>query len=367
MSRRFLSRMINGPLERINLHLGTQSSRAELAAREARLGSEIQRLQAENNCLRAGMAHSAPPDLRSMAPADTRQVPGPAIGALPFVKAENRTGRQPTPEEDAARIPVPPPGLNLEELFGGLYWHQRWQVFRGVYTPGHNSIEEMCCDLDVPADLTGKRVLDIGAWNGCLALECERRGAREVIALEPADPRDCGFHRLADVLGYKRTRFVAGTIYDLDPDRLGYFDIVFCCGVLYHLRYPLLGLDNIRRVCTGELYLETFLSDGALQARYSAAAASAPLWEFYRSNEVNNDHSNWFGPTTTAVVQALESAGFAVVLARSPRGPGRGVFKTRIKPGVPEFLEIPSGEGFYYDILVSHLLGKEKPGLRQCA
>ena len=38
----------------------------------------------------------------------------------------------------------------------------------------------------MPEDLTGKRVLDIGAWNGCLSFECERRGAREVIALGPA-------------------------------------------------------------------------------------------------------------------------------------------------------------------------------------
>jgi tRNA (mo5U34)-methyltransferase len=260
------------------------------------------------------------------------------------------------------RIPPAPPGLDTEKLFGGLYWHQRWQLFQGVYTPGHNSIEEMCDALQVPKDLTGKRVLDIGAWNGCLSFECERRGAGEVVALGPEDPKNTGFHRLAAILGSKSCRYLLGSIYDLDPDKLGRFDLVLCCGVLYHLRYPLLGLDNVRRVCTGELYLETLLSDDSLQKRYSGTVAAAPLWEFYRLNEINDDYSNWFGPTTTAVEQALESAGFAVGLARSPKGGGRGVFKARVRDGVPEFLAIRSGEGVYYNILVSNLLGPRKPG-----
>jgi tRNA (mo5U34)-methyltransferase len=357
--------MINAPLERINLHLGKQSSRAEFLANEGRLRGEIQRLQAENCYFRAELARIAPsvrppPKAATFGAAGVAQ--NPSIHASALANARHSVCVEPQYDDATSRVPAPPAGLDKETLFGGIYWHQRWQVFRGVYTPGHNPVEKMCEALQVPGDLTGKRVLDIGAWNGCLTFECERRGASEVVAVEPADPNDTGFHRLADILGSRRSRCLRGTIYDLDPEKLGHFDVVFCCGVLYHLRYPLLGLDNIRRVCTGDLYLETLLSDDALQARYSAPVASAPLWEFYRLNEVNDDYSNWFGPTTTAVVQALESAGFAVALAQSAAGAGRGVFKAHVKEGVPEFLAIQSGEGFYYDLLVSHLLGKQKPG-----
>jgi tRNA (mo5U34)-methyltransferase len=348
--------MINAPLERVNLHLGKESSRAELVA-------EIQQLQVENEALRARLARtsqSMPPTPNAALRTDAGHLSGSPVCAGTFAGGE--TGLSPeSKEEQAKRIPAPPPNLDTEKLFSGLSWHQRWQVFQGVYTPGHNSIEEMCDALQVPGDLTGKRVLDIGAWNGCLALECERRGASEVVALEPANPEHAGFDRLSSILGFRRSRWLAGTIYDLDPSKLGHFDVVFCCGVLYHLRYPLLGLDNIRRVCTGVLYLETLLSDHSLEQRY-AGTASAPLWEFYRFNEVHNDYSNWFGPTLTAVVQGLKSAGFAVAVAQYYKGAGRGVFKTRVKEGVPEFLAIPSGEGFYYDTLVSHLLGKQRPG-----
>jgi tRNA (mo5U34)-methyltransferase len=264
---------------------------------------------------------------------------------------------------EVGKVPQAPPGFNADRLFGGVHWHQRWQVFQGVYTPGHNSIEEMCDDLQVPKDLTGKRVLDIGAWNGCLTFECERRGASEVVAIGPEDPNQTGLPRLAAILGSKRSRYLLGSIYDLDPDRLGRFDIVFCCGVLYHLRYPLLGLDNIRRVCTGSLYLETLISDASLQVRYPAAVAAAPLWEFYRLDEVNDDYSNWFGPTRIAVAQALESAGFALAMCRAHKGGGRGVFHAQVKPGVPEFLALQTSEGVYYDILVRHLLGKQRLGM----
>jgi Protein of unknown function (DUF1698) len=46
-------------------------------------------------------------------------------------------------------------------------------------------------------------------------------------------------------------------VHDISPDAIGTFDIVFCAGVLYHLRHPLLGLERIRSVTGGELILET--------------------------------------------------------------------------------------------------------------
>lgn len=44
-----------------------------------------------------------------------------------------------------------------------------------------------------------------------------------------------------------------------------------------------------------------------------------PLWQFYRYDELNGDHSNWFGPNIGAVTDAFGSTGFDVeVLARWP-------------------------------------------------
>jgi tRNA (mo5U34)-methyltransferase len=266
---------------------------------------------------------------------------------------------------DAEQIPPVPAGFDPEALFEGVYWHQRWEVFRGVTTPGGNSIAELCRYLRLPRDLSGQRVLDVGAWNGCLSFECERRGAREVIALGPEDPAQTGFLRLRHVLNATRTHYHRGSVYSLRPEELGRFDIVLFCGVLYHLRYPLLGLDSLRRVCTGTLYVETHLLDheflvkkrGRLKpvglAEVAPVLAGIPLWRFYRTDELNGDESNWFGPNAAAVVAALESAGFA---AEPPRLWGvRGVFRANVKPGPPEFLALRSGEGVYYDVVARDL------------
>ncbi|MBV8585174.1 MAG: DUF1698 domain-containing protein, partial [Verrucomicrobia bacterium] len=155
---------------------------------------------------------------------------------------------------------VPPSGFDAEKFLKGIYWHQTWEIFPGIQTPGRSPVETIAERVGLPSDLTGKRVLDIGAWNGCTSFECERRGAREVVALTLEDP-DSGFNQLKDLLKSERTTFVRGSIYNLDPRELGKFDVVLCFGVIYHLRYPVLGIDNMRRVATGELYVESHILD----------------------------------------------------------------------------------------------------------
>ena len=270
----------------------------------------------------------------------------------------------------AGKIPAAPFGFDKDRLFRGIGWHQQWQIFDGILTPGVNSIAEMCDNLNLPQKLSGRRVLDIGAWNGCLSFECERRGAREVVALEPADPAGTGFHKIRDAIGSRRVRCVRGTVYDLDPQKLGYFDLVLFCGVLYHLRYPLLGIDNIRRVCTGDVYVETVVSDAQLLLRdeggikvvpmetISPALLSTPLWQFYQNDELGNDSTNWFGPNITAVIQAFESAGFDTTLIKHW---GRATFHGKVKRGPPKFL-IGSAEGVHYDTVLGPLFGRTKPG-----
>jgi tRNA (mo5U34)-methyltransferase len=263
------------------------------------------------------------------------------------------------------RIPPPPPGFDKRNFFEGIYWHQTWQIFQGIWTPGVNQIMDVIINLDLAPDLTGKRVLDIGAWNGCLSFECERRGAREVIALGPEEPAGTGFYRIRDALGSKRTHYVRGSVYDLDPKKLGYFDIVLFCGVLYHLRYPLLGIDNVRRICCGEVFVETFLIDEHIVLgengqtshvplrQLSPALVSQPMWQFYRRDELDQDPSNWSGPNAAAVIQAFGSAGFDMRLVKA--WGNRGAFHGRVRKELPEFLGPTSGEGAYYNVVVKNL------------
>jgi tRNA (mo5U34)-methyltransferase len=195
-------------------------------------------------------------------------------------------------------------------------------LFQGVFTPGRVQVAGIadCCGL--PRDLRGLRVLDIGAWNGCFSFECERRGAREVVALTTEDPAFTGFSRLAELAGSRVVRNVHGTVYRLDPDVLGHFDLVLFFGVLYHLRYPLLAIDNIRNVCRGTVLVETHtIDDGWLDGRTADSpmrplegvhrlCPQVALWRYYHEGELLGDASNQFGPNGQAVLDAFASAGF---------------------------------------------------------
>lgn len=217
--------------------------------------------------------------------------------------------------------PAAPEGFSAEAFFSGIHWHQRWELFGGVFTPGRNPVAELWDLARLPADLSGKRVLDIGAWHGCFSFEAERRGAAEVVACSLEDPETTGFDRMRQALGSK-VRYVQDTVYALSPGKLGTFDVVFFLGVLYHLRYPLLAVDRIRSIATDEVFIETHAIDADLRLRAPFEAdgrsrellrmlAGAPIWRQYRQYELAaNDSSNWFGPNSAAVVEAFEAAGF---------------------------------------------------------
>jgi len=240
---------------------------------------------------------------------------------------------------------MPPPDLAPDTLFAGVRWHQRWEVFPGVFTPGCNPVERVCANAQLPADLTGKRVLDIGAWNGCFSFECERRGAAEVVAYSLEDPEETGFNRLQQALG-SRVRYVRGSAYTLTPETLGLFDVVLFFGVLYHLRYPLLAIDRIRSVCRGDVYIETHTIEARFPLRgpwrwlgrtrlLSWLLRTTPVWRQYRERELHPlDQSNWFGPNIQAVLEAFESAGFACEFLHLLED--RASFRARVRAALPE-------------------------------
>lgn len=219
-------------------------------------------------------------------------------------------------------IPPPPADLNQIHFFAPIVWHQRWEVFQGVFTPGHNPVAQLCQRLQLPEDLSGLRVLDVGAWHGCFSFECERRGAAEVIALSPEDPEETGFQRLKNALR-SEVRYVRGSIYDADRLDLGRFDLILFLGVLYHLRHPLLAIDQLALLCRGKVLIESHVIDDFVTlaprqittlCRLNKQLPALPLWLFYPGKELNSDETNWFGPNTRAVLAAFDSAGFETTL-----------------------------------------------------
>ncbi|MEM6889116.1 MAG: DUF1698 domain-containing protein [Pseudomonadota bacterium] len=203
-------------------------------------------------------------------------------------------------------IPKPPAGFSPEEFFADIHWHQEWDLFEGVKLPGRNPVSTLCDYAGLPQDLTGKSVLDIGAWHGAFSFECERRGADRVLAFSLEDPEATGFNRLKEVLN-SNVEYKLGSVYSLQDYDLGTFDVVLFFGVLYHLRYPLLSFDRLRDVCkdTGAVYIETHIL---------LENADRPMWVFYPADDLLGDPSNWFSPNVRAVIDGMNTAGFDTVL-----------------------------------------------------
>jgi len=173
----------------------------------------------------------------------------------------------------------------------------------GSVLPGLQSLDHLRWRLDLfglPNDLRGKRVLDIGAWDGCFSFECERRGA-EVVAV------DCvaldTFLEAKRLIG-SRVEYLTLDVNELSARRLGRFDIVLFFGVLYHLRHPLLGLEKAVELSTGIALVESFVI--APEHRQHPA-----VMEYYERAELGGQLDNWCGPSPECLLSFCRSAGFA--------------------------------------------------------
>lgn len=173
----------------------------------------------------------------------------------------------------------------------------------GSILPGLQSIDHLRWRLDLfglAADLRGKRVLDVGAWDGWFSFECERRGA-EVVAV------DCvkldTFIEAKQLLGSK-VEYLTLDVNELSSRRLGRFDIVLFFGVLYHLRHPLLGLEKAAELSTDLALIESFVIP-------SEQRQIPAVMEFYERGELGGQIDNWFGPTPECLTAMCRSAGFA--------------------------------------------------------
>jgi tRNA (mo5U34)-methyltransferase len=264
-----------------------------------------------------------------------------------------------------AEPPSPPANFDQGGAFEGTHWYQDWEVFKGIRTPGRRKVSLVCAKADVPRDLTGKRVLDIGAWHGCFSFECERRGASEVIAYSLENPDVTGFNRLKQLLA-SSVKYVQGSVYTLAPEEIGEFDLILFFGVLYHLRYPLLGIDRIRSVSRGDVLIETHTVPSwrllrsplwVLGAAVHLATLfrTTPIWRQYREFELHpTDQSNWFGPNIAAVIESFDTAGFRTQHLNSWEFGDRSTFRATAVP-LPARLTDSTYEGL--SRLHTHLTG----------
>ena len=219
------------------------------------------------------------------------------------------------------------------------YWYHKIELVDGIVTPGWSPID--ASRYNIPDDLTGKSVLDIGSWDGFWTWEALKRGADSVVAIDDfsdhigqVDGKDCvprneweTFDICREALGYVYSQGSAHwknaggqsvsrhsmSVYDLKEELGGQFDVVFFFGTIYHLKHPLLALEAISSVSAGSIYVETACLDD-----YSPYTGSIGhgfnqnecVMEFYPERQYGNNDSNWWAPTLECLGAMLRSVGY---------------------------------------------------------
>lgn len=172
----------------------------------------------------------------------------------------------------------------------------------------------------LPADLTGKSVLDIGCNGGFYSIELSKRGASRVVGID-SDIRYLDQARFAAEVHGADIEFRRMSVYQVGSLQEK-FDIVLFMGVLYHLRYPLLALDLLAEHVVNDILVFQTLTRGsedvaALENDYPFSEteifdrADYPVLHFVEKS-YSSDPTNWWIPNRACSEAMLRSAGFVV-------------------------------------------------------
>ena len=213
----------------------------------------------------------------------------------------------------------------LDEMNSIKWWH-RIELEPGLFTPGivrhdgdglprfwgfrsrrFSNYEED--RFGIPKDLTGKTVLDIGAWDGYFSFACEKRNAKSVLAVDvPMDKGGnwggtAGFNFAKKVLNSK-VEFKEASVEDLSA--LGMFDITLQYGVLYHLHDLLPALKSTFNATREYTLLET-----AVLPKKMDREPKLPLAGFLHGHA--NDPTNFWYPNLKCLEEMLKFVGYVDV------------------------------------------------------
>jgi tRNA (mo5U34)-methyltransferase len=226
----------------------------------------------------------------------------------------------------------------LQAQADALHWYHTIDLGNGVITKGDSAQDD---GTGILPDVTGRSVIDIGAWDGKYSFLAEQAGASRVVALDhyawgvdfaargaywaeciqrgtlPDQSRDetdfwqpdlpgrRGFELAAAALGSKVEPFLAD-FQTVDLDEVGQFDVALYLGVLYHMKEPLTCLERLRRVTKEVAVIET-------EAVHLEGLDHEALLQFHAGSSLRTDFGNWYVPTIEALHNLCRAAGFSAV------------------------------------------------------
>lgn len=227
--------------------------------------------------------------------------------------------------EVLSEAPAIPPTADpaLAERVRQIEWYHTIDLGNGIVTPGWFDLRPLLHHYPIPQRLDGMRVLDVATFDGFWAFEFERRGAAEVVALDidsfaevdmpprirrQKDPAYLarktgqGFALCHEAFKSSVRREVLN-VYELSPERLGKFDLVFISDLLLHLMNPMKALNNICSVTAGRAIIAD-VYDRRLPGRLM-------------NYEGGVTHNIWWSMSLGALEQMVHDAGFSKVELRN--------------------------------------------------
>src|SRR5579885_1422809 len=119
----------------------------------------------------------------------------------------------------------------------------------GVWGDGNPSQIQAMHEID----FRGRKVLDIGCWDGKWSFEAERLGAAEVYATDILSQRwpeyqKPTFELARRLLGSRVKHYPDVSVYEVERLGIRDFDVVLYTGIYYHIRDPLRAFSCLRRV-----------------------------------------------------------------------------------------------------------------------
>ncbi len=219
--------------------------------------------------------------------------------------------------------------MTLKERVASVpYWYHRIELPDGVVTPGWAPLAPQA--YRIPADLTGKRVLDVGAWDGYWTFEALKRGASEAIAIDDFSDALGGkartewatFNLCRAAFGYGEDRCKGISMSVYEAQQLGEFDTIFFFGTFYHLRHPMLALETLSSICRESIYVESAICDDYSpyidepgQSGLGRGYGNKMVMEFYPTNELAQNPTNWWSPTLRTLAHMVRACGWSHVCA----------------------------------------------------
>jgi len=255
----------------------------------------------------------------------------------------------------------------LRQRIEAQAWYHEFDFGDGIVTkptgPGKRLWDATETFLD-KIDFEGKRVLDIGCWDGYWSFYAERRGAASVLAtdlnsqrwvqaeegLRPAGPSENEGFQIAHEVFQSKVEYMGDvSVYDLGRLQRT-FDIVLFLGVYYHLTHAFYAFTQVRHA----------VAPGGVAVFEGGAVAddARSFTEFYYGTDGEEpyrqaDTSNWFMPSLRGLKDMVRSNYFSVedelfLPDPVPRPSRKERWKKRVQRNIARLCGIPIAQPLRY-------------------